>query len=66
MTWRPAPLNSSFLVTGMLGFLISIFWITKFSMNYGIAFALVFLLMVIASFVSMLKANPEEQLRRKK
>lgn len=66
MPWKPAPLNSSFLAAGMLGFLISVFYVSQFSMNYGAAFAFLFLLMIIASFVSMLKANPNEQLYPKR
>ncbi len=54
--WHAAPLKGSFMATSMLGFLISAFWVYPQSFNYGITFMLVFILMFIASFVSLTKA----------
>jgi hypothetical protein len=54
--WHAVPLKGSFMATAMLGFLISAFWVYPQSFNYGIAFMMIFLLMFIASFVSLTKA----------
>ncbi|TKJ17277.1 hypothetical protein CEE44_01955 [Candidatus Woesearchaeota archaeon B3_Woes] len=53
MTFKVAPLNSQFMLTSMLGFLISVIWVKNISLSWGIAFALVFALMFISSIVSM-------------
>ena len=70
-TWKPAPLSSSFMLTAMLGFIISAVWILPQSLNWGITFLLFFSMMFIASVISTTQA-PVEQLeslekkRRKK
>lgn len=48
-----APLNSSFMLIAILGFLISVVWVKGISTEWSIAFALVFGLMFIASVISM-------------
>ena len=53
MTFKVAPLNSQFMVTSMLGFLISVIWVKGISETWGIAFALVFALMFVSSIISM-------------
>ena len=40
----------------ILGFLISVYWVYPQSVNYGVAFMLIFAVMFIASLVSMTKA----------
>jgi len=60
-TWKPAPLSSSFMLTAMLGFIISAVWILPQSLNWGITFMLFFSLMFIASAISTTHA-PVEQL----
>jgi len=49
------PLRGSFMVASIIGFLISIFLIipNPLWMDYGIAFMIVFLVMIIASIFSM-------------
>jgi predicted membrane protein len=54
--WKAAPLKGSFMVFGMLGFLISAYLVYTRSQSYGIAFMLIFALMFIASLISMSKA----------
>ncbi len=54
--WSAVPLKSSFMVSAMLGFLISVYWVFPQSKNYGLAFMFVFGSMFIASLVSMTKA----------
>ncbi len=54
--WHAVPLKGSFMVTAMLGFLISAYWVYPQSFNYGLAFMLIFAVMFIASLVSMTKA----------
>ncbi len=53
MTFKVAPLNSQFMITAMLGFLISVIWVKNISFSWGIAFALVFALMFVSSIISM-------------
>ena len=54
--WHAVPLKSSFMATAMLGFLISAYWVYPQSVNYGLTFIIVFVLMFIAALVSMTKA----------
>jgi len=61
-----APLNSAFLATSMIGFLVSAIYISSFSRTWGFTFGLVFTLMFVASMISMVHAEPEAQLRVRK
>lgn len=54
--WHAAPLKGSFMVTAILGFLISAYWVYPQSISYGVAFMLVFVAMFVASLISMTKA----------
>ena len=54
--WKAVPLPASFVLTAILGFLVSAIWIFPTSFNWGIAFLLFFTLMFIASLISMVKA----------
>ncbi len=56
LRWHAAPLKGSFMVTAILGFLISAYWVYPQSVNYGVSFMVVFAVMFIASLVSMTKA----------
>lgn len=57
--WHAVPLSASFMVTAILGFVISVFWVYPQSTKFGFSFALVFVLMFIASMISMTKAPVE-------
>jgi uncharacterized protein (DUF58 family) len=59
---KVAPLHASFMLLSILGLIISLFYITKASLNFGLAFGLVFFLMFIASVISMTRASPDAQL----
>ncbi|HIH12629.1 TPA: hypothetical protein HA242_02810 [Candidatus Woesearchaeota archaeon] len=54
--WHAVPLKGSFMLTAILGFLISAYYVYPLNFNYGITFMLVFAVMFIASVVSMTKA----------
>lgn len=56
LRWHAAPLKGSFMVTAMLGFLISAYYVFPQSFNLGIALMLIFAAMFIASLISMTKA----------
>ncbi|MBU0460570.1 MAG: hypothetical protein KKH52_04680 [Nanoarchaeota archaeon] len=58
--WKAAPLKGSFMVTAILGFLISAYWVYPQSQRYAIAFMLVFAAMFVASLISMTKAPANE------
>lgn len=55
-TWIPAPLPASFMLTAILGFLISAFWVFPMSYNWGLAFLIFFTLMFVTAVISMTKA----------
>ncbi len=48
-----APLSAGFMVTAMLGFLLTVLFVYPASASWGFAFALIFVLMFVASFISM-------------
>ncbi|MBU0456960.1 MAG: hypothetical protein ABH824_02575 [Nanoarchaeota archaeon] len=54
--WHAVPLKGSFMVTAILGFLISAYWVYPQSFNFGVAFMFIFAAMFIASLISMTKA----------
>lgn len=56
MKWHAAPLKGSFMLTAMLGFLISAYYVYPQSFNFGLAFMFIFAMMFIASLISMTKA----------
>ena len=47
MAMEIAPLKASFMFTGILGFLISVIYLPKYSLNWAFAFGLVFFIMII-------------------
>jgi hypothetical protein len=51
-----APLSGGFMIASIVGFLVSSIYIAGFSINWGIALSIVFVLMFIASLISMVKA----------
>ena len=59
--WHAVPLKGSFMVTAILGILISAYWVYPQSFNYGLTFMLVFGAMFIAALVSMTKAPVIEE-----
>ncbi len=57
-----APLPSSFMVTSMIGYLASVLLVYKYSPTWGFAFSLVFIMMFIASVISMTYSSDKESL----
>ena len=53
---RFAPLPASFMLTAILGFIVSAFWVLDMSFNWGLTFIIFFSLMFIASIINMTKA----------
>ena len=54
--WVPAPLPASFMLTAIIGFFISAFWVFPLSYNWGLTFLIFFSLMFITSIINMTKA----------
>jgi hypothetical protein len=63
MTIQVAPLNSSFMVSSMLGILISLIWVYPQAQAWGAAFTLVFSIMFISSLISMTFGPAEAELK---
>ncbi len=58
--FKVAPLKSSFMVISIIGFFVSILMVWPASPSFGLAFAIVFAVMFIASLISMTYAPIEE------
>jgi len=54
--WQAVPLKGSFMVTAILGFFLSYYYVYPVSYDFGIACMILFTLMFIAALVSMAKA----------
>lgn len=50
---KVAPLSASFMVTSIVGFFISIVFVANYSRTWAFTFGLFFILMFIASLISM-------------
>jgi hypothetical protein len=57
-----APLNSLWFVSSILGMIISIVYVSKFSLPWAAAFTVVFASMFFAGIISMRRAMPDDQL----
>lgn len=57
-----APLTTGFLITSIIGFLVSLLYVPKFSTPMAASFAIVFFCMFLASMISMARASPDAQL----
>ena len=53
---RYAHLSAGFMLTSIIGFFISLLFVSKLSMTWGFTFMLFFVIMFIASIISMTKA----------
>ncbi|MGV8150873.1 MAG: hypothetical protein ACP5NV_04045 [Candidatus Woesearchaeota archaeon] len=58
---RYAHLSAGFMLTSIIGFLISIFFVTKLSETWGFTFMIFFAIMFVASMISMTKAPYTEK-----
>lgn len=59
--FKAAPLSSTFMIASIIGFIVSVFYVTQLSVKFGAAFSLVFLLMFLSSFISMSKAPLDDE-----
>ena len=50
---KNVPFSSGFMLTSILGFIVSVLFVMKYSETWGFTFALVFVLMFIASIITM-------------
>lgn len=58
--WHAAPLKASFMAASLLGFFITIYYLFDLmGQTWGLTFLIFFVLMFIASMVSMTKAPIE-------
>lgn len=61
------PLNSTFMLTSIIGFLLSAFWVPTlgypYASDFAFAFGIVFVLMFIASLISMTYSPLSEHLQ---
>ena len=60
---KVAPLTGTFMIISILGFIISLFLVYKVTPPFGIAFALIFALMFIASIISMTYSDVDAVLK---
>ena len=51
-----APLSGGFMIASIVGFFVSAIYISDLSFNWGFALAVIFVIMFIASIISMTKA----------
>ncbi|MBI2647503.1 hypothetical protein HYW99_03430 [Candidatus Woesearchaeota archaeon] len=61
-----APLSGGYMITSIVGFLISAFYILPNSTKWGFTFALFFFLMFVAAMISMTYAPSDWPLRMNK
>jgi hypothetical protein len=59
---KVAPLSSSFLLTSILGFIVSAMYVYKVDRSFGFAFMFIFAVMFIASLISMAQAPVEAEI----
>lgn len=55
------PFSSGFMLTSIIGFLVSVLFVMKISDTWGFTFALVFVLMFIASVITMGQIEAEDK-----
>lgn len=60
--FKVAPLSSSFMLTSILGIIISTLFISKYSLNWAFIVGFISVCMFIASFISMSKSPIEDEL----
>ena len=60
---KVAPLPGSFMMISILGFLVSVLMVYNYSPSFGFAFATIFVLMFVASLISMTYADSDAMLK---
>jgi uncharacterized membrane protein len=57
-----APLSGSLMMVSILGFLVSIMWLWKLSMNWAFSIGFLSIIIFIATMISVTNAPVEEEL----
>lgn len=60
--YKVAPLTGGYMITSIVGFLISVMYVYDVSNRWGFTFALFFVLMFVASLISMTYGPDEAML----
>jgi 4-hydroxybenzoate polyprenyltransferase len=55
------PLSSSFMLTSIVGFLVSMLFVMKISPTWAVTFMIFFIIMFIASIVSMSRIDFDDE-----
>ena len=63
--FKVVPLSGTFMVTAIVGFLVSMLFVFKMSPTWGITLMIFFAVMVISALISMTKAPVSEKEFRK-
>jgi len=58
---KHVPLTSGFMLTSIIGFFVSVFYVMKLDMTWGFTFALFFTIAFVASVISMSKIEAEDK-----
>jgi len=61
MKLKYAHLSAGFMLTSIIGFFISIYYVMKLSLTWGFTFTIFFVLMFISSIISMTHAKYTEK-----
>lgn len=59
---RAAPLNTSFMLISMIGFLFSALYLPSYSVDWAFAIGTLCSMMFVASLISMIHGPPEDTL----
>ncbi|MEK6849779.1 MAG: hypothetical protein AABY01_04395 [Nanoarchaeota archaeon] len=62
MAFKTAPLNSAFMVMALLAIIFSIFYLPKYSETWAFTVGFLGVIMLVASFISMTRGTPDDQL----
>jgi len=62
ISYKVAPLTGGYMITSIVGFLISAIYVYDMSNKWGFTFALFFMLMFISSLISM-TYGPDEAMK---
>jgi len=62
--FRTTPLSTGFFLVSIIGFFVGTYIIYPISKTWGFTFALFFIIMFIASFVSMTYSSVDDMLRK--
>jgi hypothetical protein len=63
--WKPVQLPATFMLTALLGLVISGVWVLPQSTDWGVSFLIFFTLMFIASLLSITYAPVMDSTKRK-